>query len=214
MSANQPANTLKPHERQALALARQRLQGLDPQEAARRAGARYLARADGGSLIELDCLGRRLQVSYPDGEVLDVVQAAPARPGHSLLALHYLLCADGQPLADRWVAFRELPDGFLYAQAFCGRTEPHLAATFGHDPERLTRAARAIGGRPIAFGDAAFAFQALPRVRLAVVLHLGDDEFPPAISLLFDGAAGHYLATDDLAVLGGMLAGMLLRAAG
>lgn len=213
MSVRQPANAPKLHELQALDLARQQLQGLNPQEIARRAGARYVTLPSGERCIEMDCLGRPLRITYPAGEVLDIQRATPARPAHSLLALHYLLHADGQPVAGHWVAFRELPDGFLYAQAFCGRTEPHLAAAFGNDLERFYKASQAIGGKPIAFGDAAFMFQALPRVNLAVVLHLGDDEFPPAVSILFDGAAGHYLATDDLAVLGGMLVGMLLRAA-
>jgi len=51
----------------------------------------------------------------------------------------------------------------------------------------------------------------LPRVHLAIILHRGDEEFPPAVSVLFDGAAGHYLPTDDLAVACGLLVGALLR---
>jgi hypothetical protein len=58
-----------------------------------------------------------------------------------------------------------------------------------------------------------FAFRLLPRVWLAVVLHLADDEFPANANILFDATVSHYLPTEDLAVLGGMLAGRLSKAA-
>lgn len=136
------------------------------------------------------------------------------QPKHAicLLLLHYLAHGDGHPLADRWVAFRELPGGLMYHRAFRQRVEPPLTSAFGHRLHRFRSAARALGGRPIDFGDAALMFDALPRIRMAVILHRGDEEFPPAASVLYDGAAGHYLPTEDLAILGGMLVGALLKA--
>jgi hypothetical protein len=53
----------------------------------------------------------------------------------------------------------------------------------------------------------------LPRVWLAVVLHLADEEFPASANVLFDASASHYLPTEDLAVLGGMLTGRLIKSA-
>jgi hypothetical protein len=64
------------------------------------------------------------------------------------------------------------------------------------------------------FGDASFSFRPLPRLALACVLWLGDDEVPGSAKVLFDAAAGHYLPTEDLAGDGGMLAGRLLKAKG
>ncbi len=45
----------------------------------------------------------------------------------AIVLMHYLLTADGTPPADRWLAFRELPDGLFYAQAFAGHAEGLLA---------------------------------------------------------------------------------------
>jgi hypothetical protein len=70
-----------------------------------------------------------------------------------------------------------------------------------------------MGGERLSYGDSSFLFRALPRVWLAVVLNLADDEFPADASVLFDSAAEHYLPTEDLAVLAGMLAGRLIKAA-
>ena len=55
-------------------------------------------------------------------------------------------------------------------------------------------------------------FRVLPRVRVAAILHLGDDEFPAEASLLFDASVRHYLPIEDVAVLGGLVAGELIRA--
>jgi hypothetical protein len=68
-------------------------------------------------------------------------------------------------------------------------------------------------GESLSFGDASFLFRMLPRLWLAVVLYLADDEFPANANVLFDAAASHYLPTEDLAVLGGLLAGRLIRVA-
>jgi hypothetical protein len=70
-----------------------------------------------------------------------------------------------------------------------------------------------MAGERLAFGDTSFGFRALPSLWLAVVLHLADDEFPASANVLFDGAASHYLPTEDLAILGGLLSSHLIRAA-
>ena len=54
-------------------------------------------------------------------------------------------------------------------------------------------------------GDAAFAFDALPRVRVAAVYYAGDEDFPATANVLFDESASHYLPTDALAGVGSAL---------
>jgi hypothetical protein len=48
---------------------------------------------------------------------------------------------------------------------------------------------------------------------MAIVMYVEDDEFPASANVLFDAAASHYLPTEDLAVLGGLLASQLVKAA-
>ena len=198
-------------EEQTLSLARGRLRGLDPVHIAERAGACYTLQSDGCGFFELACLNGTYRASHATGVVEAVNTSLPPKHAIHLLILHYLIHADGRPLAGRWIAFRELPDGLMYDRAVRARTEPPLLAAYGAHPERFLRAARALGGQALAFGDVAFGFAVLPRVHLAIILHRGDEEFPPAVRVLFDGAAGHYLPTDDLAVACGLLVGALLR---
>ena len=47
---------------------------------------------------------------------------------------------------------------------------------------------------------------------MAVVIYEGDEEFSASANVLFDAAASNYLPTEDLAVLGGVLASRLIHA--
>ena len=192
-------------------LARTTLRGLDPVVTAYKSDTRYVRDLKGGGNFGIRFWGREYQISYPDGDVQELGTKTTPNLAVQLLLLHYLTEADGTLLADHWVAFRELPDAMVYDAAFQGRTSFPLAKAFGSDLEGFIAASRALGGEALSFGDASFMFQILPRIRMAIVLHLADDEFSAAVTVLFDAATGHYLPTEDLAVLGGMFCGTLLK---
>jgi hypothetical protein len=99
----------------------------------------------------------------------------------------------------------------FYFHAFQGYTGARLLKTFDNDLHRFKDAASATEGEAISHGDAGFLFWALPRIPMAVVYWLGDDEFPPNANVLFDASAGHYLSTDGLAVLGRELCSKIIR---
>ena len=200
--------------RAAWELARSEWAAADPARCAAQAGCGLSA--DG---VSVPFFGRPHLVTHPGGDVS--AGGAPAHVAVSILLLHYLLRADGTPPAGEWLAFRELPDGMFYAPSFAERAEAPLAKVFGASPsagsedglEVFRVAAAAAGGLPLDLADAAFAFQALPRLALAVLVWDGDEEFPAQASVVFDAAAGHYLPAEDLAGLGGLLARRLIGGA-
>lgn len=157
-----------------------------------------------GQAVEISCadwVARKLS----DGTECSVYDAG--------MLLYYLRQADGTPLADRWIGYRELPDGSFYSQAFQGYTGDRLVRVYGEQPEAYIKAAQAQDGvRLTALPGLAYAFQPLPRIRLASIIYPGDEEFPARASVLFDAAACHYMTTDGLALLGAGLVGRLLRA--
>jgi glutathione S-transferase len=159
-------------------------------------------------------MGTAYAVQWPEGTVQRASDLETADVATQILLLHYLLAADGTPLASKWIAFRNLPGGLGYDAAFQKRASARLAQAFGSELASFQAGARALGGEPLTFGDASFLFRVLPRVWLAVVLHTADPEFPAEGNVLFDAAASHYLPTEDLAVIGGLLAGRIIKAGG
>ena len=171
------------------------------------------ARLERGAL-ELPYWGRRVRIGWPDLAGTSLEDGSSCGTFDLAMLLYYLATADGSPLADRWIGFRELPDGAFYNQAFQGYSGNPLAKRFGEQPQDLAAAAGHLSGERLsALAPEAYSFQPLPRIRLAVALWPGDEDFPARASVLFDAASSHYMTTDGLALLGSGLARRLLRAA-
>jgi hypothetical protein len=163
--------------------------------------------------LHISYWGRRAVMTWPSLDPCWEADGKPCPVFDAAMLLYYLRSADGAPLADRWIGFRELPDGSFYHMAYQRYSGDRLARAFDSDTDRFHLAAHALGGCPLsALGDA-YAFDPLPRIRLAAVLWPGDDELPARGAVLFDASASHYMTTDGLALLGGGLAGRLERAA-
>lgn len=148
---------------------------------------------------------KRYRVSFPGGEVREEEGEEPAI-WLKILLLHYLLTADGTPVADSWIAYRHLPGAALSEGRFLNMATKPLLGAFGQDLEGFKRAAEALGGVAMSrTGDAAYYFLAFPHVPVACLLYLGDEEVSPSVSILFDASAPHYLPTEDLSYLGSYL---------
>lgn len=134
------------------------------------------------------------------------------------LLLTYLVTADGTFPSGKWITYRDLPDGMFYAQAFRGYAEVRLVrelgaagiSAFRRGMERLGALPEPVGSGT---GNAAYALQVLPRIRLAAVYWTGDEDFPDHASVLFETTSPHYLSTDGLAVLGSHLVNRIIQAA-
>jgi hypothetical protein len=195
----------------ALAKARAAWAAAEAAACAARAGC-----ASGSQGVTVPLFGRPHLVTHPGGDVTVAGETAGPHAAHTAVAvllLHYLLTASGAPAVGSWAAYRELPGCLFYATAFAARAEAPLARAFGAGaagPAAFASAAVAAGGSALDLADAAFAFTALPRVPVAVLLWRGDDELPGDARVLFDAGAGDYLPPEDLAGLGGLLCRRLI----
>lgn len=170
----------------------------------------------GGSLqdqqIRLDYWGQTVGITWPDLKAFKLADGSECSVYDAGMLLYYLREADGTPMAERWVGYRELPGGSFYSQAFQGYAGDRLARIFGEHPEAYVQAANALDGIALTgLPGLAFAFLPLPRVRLAAILYPGDEEFAARASVLFDAASSHYMTTDGLALLGSGLVGRLIK---
>jgi len=181
----------------------------DLREVARRSGAVL----DGRRLL-LSFLGNPLEVEAPREPVGEVeFRPAEIALAEKILVLHYLTTTGDHPVRGELVSFKKLPGASFYEPTYHKRGPERIARKFGRDPQAFCRACRSLGWEPAELGDASFGFQVFPRLRGVVVLHCGDEEFPPEANLLFEDRIANLLPLEDVAVLAGLVATRLSRAA-
>jgi hypothetical protein len=163
----------------------------------------------------LDFLDRRYRVE-PRTRRIGGALADPllADPEFELLLLTYLNQASDVAAEGAWISEKDLPGG---SQFFRG---PHalplqpLLARFGDDTPAFRRGSEALGGSSLPYGDAAYAFSALPRIPAGCVLWAADEEFPARVNMLFDRSLSRHLPLDAVLALVHCLSLRLLEAAG
>lgn len=199
------------HYQEAENLAREALGRMNPEVQALRCGGRLSKAGRTHSLVEVDFFNSPVQVRFPEGVV--------AGPGgeeipiwERILILHYLSGDSPVPSYREWIGFQQVPSGGFYFEAFRRRAHDPLARAFGSQPGLLLRAGEVLGALPADFGDAAVRVPVFPVVPVVAVVHRACEEFPADAKLLFESSIGAFLCTEDIAVLGGLVAGRLLRA--
>lgn len=160
--------------------------------------------------LKVKFFGKVYSISYPQFIVTNPI-GQECKEELKALLLHYLRDADGTPISDEWISFRELPNGSFYHHAFQGYSGDRLPREFENQLGKFAQACINLGGDRLSFGDQSFCFQVLPRVKLAVVYWCGGEEFPDRANVLFDGSAGRYLPTDGLAQLGRILTDRIIQ---
>ena len=183
----------------------------DPVQMAKLSESEYLPDRQ---VIRLKYLNAVYEVSFPDGRISGD-RAGGLTQSEEALLLQYLSQACGATLADRWMAFAELPHGMLHDAPFRAVAIEPLVKIFEQQPQLLIRVAGQLGGHEIKLaGDICVVIPVFPRITVAVSLWLGDEEFPTKANILFDAAAPKYLSTSSLYVLGTNLSEHLKQAAG
>jgi Domain of unknown function (DUF3786) len=194
---------------QSFDLACASIKGMNLEERAKKAGADY-QKGEDGERITVHFFSQPYQIEFPRLEFY-----SPSKKVVSLvtriLLLHYLIRADGSPLTGKWVAYKDIPGGMLYAGVFGRRVTEPLQRKFGKSAKLFKETGIKSGGELVEVGDASFILYAFPYVPLQYVLWEGDEEFPPSVQLLFDASVDHYLTLEDIVVLGQVTTGRLIN---
>jgi hypothetical protein len=175
---------------------------------------RSLATAEEGA-YSLRFLDRQYRVE-PEAGRIGGPQADPllADAEFELLVLTYLNQAVATPAEGTWISEKDLPGGSLFFRGPHALPLQPLLARFGGDLPAFRRAAEALGGRGLPYGDAAYGFTALPRIPAGCVLWAGDEEFPARVNMLFDRSLARHLPLDAVLALVHCLGLRLLETAG
>jgi len=149
----------------------------EPIQLANHTGTIFKAIGKNQGEFRFDFLGSQRRLNFPDLQMFDQLTGLQAASIEQALVLYYFNISDATPISGRWISFADLPDGRFYNQAFQGYTGKALVQVFQDDQARFEETAVKLGGGRSTLGTVSFIFQALPRVSLAVVFWLGDEEW-------------------------------------
>lgn len=183
-----------------------------PDETCRRTGAEYDAATGRLTLRVLDAVLVADTAAQTLGFV-DPVSGAPAGAldvSAEVAACAYLVSAKDVPLAHNWITPQELPSGAMFFRGQHAVSTAGLEAAFGTSVEAFHAAAEAAGGCRLTFADASHEFRVFPRLPVAVLLWVADDEFPARVRFLVDETAGEHLALDAMLGVFEMVASRLI----
>lgn len=197
---------------QSFDLASDSLRGKDLRERAEKAQARYEKDRDEERIV-ISFFSEPYTIRFPQMEFFSPGKRTVSLVTRALL-LHYLLKADGTLPTGNWISYKDIPGGLLYAGVLARRVTEPLAKRFGKSARLFREAGTRLGGESAEVGDVSFILQAFPRVSLQYVLWEADDEFPSSVQLLFDSSVDHYLALEDIVVLGQITTGRLISVGG
>ena len=178
-------------------LAVKKFSSRDPQSLARDAAVSFQKQE---STLTVPFLHQVYRVEHPSGRVYDA-EGKEAAVYQSIVILHYLITANGNPLSGEWISYRHLPGGEIYTEPFRRRAVLPFLKAYGEDPEAFVRAADALDARRNEGSGYSMIISAFPRVPLNFTLWPGDDELPASAAILFDAQASSYLPTEDYAHL-------------
>lgn len=194
----------------ALKLAKENFAKKAPELMAERAGGEFEKVNCGNSLISVSFLGQDYTLVHPGGGIEFPDHHKVAVIAHILL-LHYLISASGSPIKGEIVSFKGIPGGDKYFPVFKKRVEMPVLNAWGVDPEGFENACSSLGGEKVNMGDAAFRFQAFPRVPVTYVYWKEEEEFPSSLQVLYDSSIREYLPLEDIVFLSEMLSWKIAR---
>jgi len=189
-----------PYDR-AFKVACEALRSANIEERAGKSGAYFEKEGGEHCLIRLPFFNRYCSLHFPDITIAHQDEGENLSLWSKLIILHYIIQAQGHPLAGEWISFRQLSGGEVYYPAFDKRSQKPLLRFFAHRGDLLEAAGRALGGMKAPTGDRGTVITALPRVPIVFLLWNGDEELPSDARILFDASVSAYLSTEDVVVL-------------
>jgi len=160
------------------------------------------------SPLSIKFLADEYTVDSKARKVISLACNVLAKDFTAILILHYLACKlEGLPeLTGEWLSFKELSGIEGYYPAFRKRVIEPVIRKYGSRPEGILAVLERLPGKRINQGDVGIVLEAFEAVPVAVLLWRSDEEFGPEAGVLFDKSITKIFCTEDIIVLGGVIA--------
>jgi hypothetical protein len=167
-----------------------------------------LAKLNPGKDLSIKFLSDEYSLDLSNRKVISLSCNIPAKDFTAVLILHYLnKRLSGLPHSTgEWLSFKELEAGEIYYPAFRKRAIEPLIRKYGGSPKELFSVLERLPGERAGQADAGIIIEALPGVRVMIIIWRGDEEFGPEANMLFDKNIAGIFCSEDIAVLAGFIA--------
>lgn len=165
--------------------------------------------------LEVECDNDKKQITVPyfkENYILDFTNETIYREkdenippiGDSIIILNYLTySAEYIVNTNKWVSLKEIPNGgVLFYPAFHKSSIQKIIKEFGYNIEKFQENAIKVGARQIKFGDVAYEFQVLPKIKVCIAIWEGDDEISPNATILFEPSIAHLVHIETVIGIG------------
>jgi hypothetical protein len=170
------------------------LSAQDPEKVCRRTGCSYAAEA---GCYTVTVWGETYRINPAEKTVMREGPDAARDHGFlSLFMMHYLLETRSPRRDEVWISEKEIPGGATFFRGPHALPTDLITKRFGNDLTLFKSRCEALGGSPLEMADAAYRFEIVPQVPVAVLYWCGDEEFPAEAKLLFDKSICRHLAPD------------------
>ena len=152
------------------------------------------------NVYEMKILNGRFRIDCRQRSInpVDTPEDRPQSGLFSIAVVAYLLQSQKIEPAAEWVSPLDLPGGSQFFRVSHTPPVNRIVSRFGESETDFSQACLSCDGEPIPFADIAYSFRVFPRIPMAVLLWLADDEFPARASILVDKTAYLHLPLDAL----------------
>lgn len=138
---------------------------------------------------------------YPDQLAIDFTGNVKPHEYFFLFAIHYLLKVKQLEKSNDWISEKDIPGGPTFFRGPHEIPTTLISNRFRNDIIDFKRICERLNGIPLNMADAAYQFEITPRIPVAVLYWIGDEDFPAESKLLYDDTITEHLASDIIFTL-------------
>jgi hypothetical protein len=170
-----------------------------------------LAKLRPGENLSVKFLADEYSVDLQKKKVFSLACNVAAKDFPAILILHYAVqqLKGFARLAEEWLTFREFSGIEGYYPAFKKRAIEPIIRKYGKNPAGLLDCLDRLPAKRVEGADISIVINAFEGVPVLIQLWRADQEFGSDANMLFDRSITRIFCTEDIIVLGGLVAGAL-----
>ena len=174
------------------------LQNMSPEEVCKNADVIYDKNA---GLYTITCADHDFTVSHQKKEIISLndggtIFLTQLSYFFTLSLVWYFVSARDIPMTERLIRADDLKGGDIFFKGSHVLPLNAIAQKYGQHKDKFIEKSLFYGGKPLSLGDVSFELRPMPRIAVALILWLEDEEFPPRIDFLFDSSCEFQVPLD------------------